>query len=103
MLARWHKGSGQCFKVVEQLASGQVMSLPFIIPGLWLVSTAVLTVDASILFYCSILYLVALLNPDLETLANVATVLALVFCLLCVSHFLAAQETLTSGVENLNT
>ena len=60
-----------------RLASGQVMSLMFIIPGLWLLSLTVSTPDFSVLLYYLILCLVALLNLSVETFAVVAAVLAL--------------------------
>jgi len=64
-----------------RLASGQVMSLMFIIPGLWLLSLTVSTPDVSVLLYYLILCLVALLNSSVDTLTVVAAVLALASCL----------------------
>ena len=84
-----------------RLASGRVMSLAFIIPGLWLLSLTVSTPDVSVLLYL-ILCLTALLNSSVETLTRVAAVLALVCCLWSEAHYLAAPGPLVSGAGDLN-
>ena len=85
-----------------RLASGQVMSLMFIIPGLWLLSLTVSTSDVSVLLCYLILCLVALLNSSVETLTVVAAVLALASCLQWEAHSLAAPGPLVSGAGDLN-
>ena len=85
-----------------RLASGQVMSLVFRIPGLWLVSLTVSTSDVSGLLCYLVLCLVALLNSSVETLTKVAAVLALTYCLLWEAHSLAAPGPLVSRAGDLN-
>ena len=85
-----------------RLASSQVMSLMFIIPGLWLLSLAVSTSDVSVLLCYLVIYLMALLNSSVEILTKVASVLALMFCLLWEAYSLATPGPLVSGAGDLN-
>jgi len=71
-----------------RLASGQVMSLMFLIPGLWLLCNNVSTSNVSILFYYSLLKLVVLFNVDLEMPSIAVSVSFLLFWLLLLGYVL---------------
>ena len=93
-LGQWLKWSGQHVKLVGQLASGQVMSLMFIIPVLWLLSLCVSMSDVSILLYSSVLKCMGPLNSNLEMSSNTVSMTLLVFCLLLTGHILKPKPSL---------
>jgi hypothetical protein len=94
------------FKLVGQLASGQVMSLMFIIPGLWLLFKQCFNIQCLnsmlifstkvggilqyvlILFYYSLLNLVVSFNADLKMPSVAVSVSLLLFCLLLMGYVL---------------
>ena len=81
-----------------RLASGQVMSLMFLIPGLWLLCNNVSTPKVSILFYYSLLKLVVLFNVDLEMPSTAVSLSLLLFWLLLLGYVLNRNSYLVKSV-----
>ena len=82
-----------------RLACGQVMSLMFIIPGLWLLYNNVSTSNVSILFYYSLLKLVVLFNVDLEMPSTAVSLSLLLFWLLLLGYVLNRNSNLVKTTD----
>ena len=82
-----------------RLASGQVMSLIFIIPGIWFLFNNVSTFNVTIIFYYSLLKLVVFFNADLEMPSVAVSVSLLLFWMLLMGCVLNRNPFLVKRVH----